>query len=267
MMNKNISIWDQNATGYDAYRPQAPAVLVDILTQFIQESNPGLVVDIGCGTGLSTFLWAKRARQVIGIEPNDDMRQQAEAKSTGGLDAKNVQFRAGLSTQTGLPDGSADIVTCSQSLHWMEPGPTFSEIARILRPGGIFAAYDYDWPPTIHWKIDVAYSALGGEIAKIIDKLGSKESIRHWHKEQHLMRMQTSSYFRYVKELVIHNVEMGNAERFLGLVSSNHIGRLLQQGVDEENIDFDNFKATVKKVLSDEPVPWYFSYHVRLGIK
>jgi ubiquinone/menaquinone biosynthesis C-methylase UbiE len=265
-MNNNVSIWNKNATGYDAYRPQAPAVLVDILTQLIQESNPGLVVDIGCGTGLSTFLWAEHARQVIGIEPNDDMRQQAEAKSIG-LDAKNVQFRAGFSTQTGLPDDCADIVTCSQSLHWMEPSPTFVEIARILRPGGIFAAYDYDWPPTIHWEIEVAYNALGKKVNKIIDKLGSEEGVQYWSKEQHLERIRTSGCFRYVKELVIHNVEMGNAERFLGLVSSNRIGRLLQQGANEDNLDFESFKATVRKVLSDEPVPWYFSYRVRLGVK
>jgi SAM-dependent methyltransferase len=38
------------------------------------------------------------------------------------------------------------LVTCSQSLHWMEPEPTFAEVARILRRGGVFAAYDYDWP-------------------------------------------------------------------------------------------------------------------------
>ena len=36
---------------------------------------------------------------------------------------------------TGLDEGSADIVTCSQSLQWMAPEPTLAEIARILRPG------------------------------------------------------------------------------------------------------------------------------------
>jgi SAM-dependent methyltransferase len=115
-MNNNVSIWSGNAAGYDAYRPQAPTVLLDILPQLIQEPNPDLVVDIGCGTGLSTFLWADRARQVIGIEPNDDMRWQAEVSKLD-LDTKNVQFHAGVSTQTGLPDGCASIVTCSQSLH------------------------------------------------------------------------------------------------------------------------------------------------------
>ena len=34
-----------------------------------------------------------------------------------------------------------------QALHWMEPAPTFGEVARLLRPGGVFAALDCDWPP------------------------------------------------------------------------------------------------------------------------
>ncbi len=48
-------------------------------------------------------------------------------------------------------EGTAGIVTCAQSFHWMEPESTFIEVARILRPGGVFAAYDYDRPPTVHW--------------------------------------------------------------------------------------------------------------------
>ncbi|HEX3641950.1 MAG TPA: class I SAM-dependent methyltransferase [Ktedonobacteraceae bacterium] len=265
-MNNNVSIWSENAAGYDAYRPQAPTVLPDILTQLIQEPNPSLVVDIGCGTGLSTFLWAERAQQVIGIEPNENMRRQAEARSID-LDTKNVQFYAGLSTRTGLPDDCASIVTCSQSLHWMEPEPTFAEIKRILRPGGLFAAYDYDWPPTIHWEVEAAYNALVERVDKIIDELGGEEGVQRWSKKQHLERIRASGQFRYVKELLVHNSEMGDAERFIGMVSSNRVGRVLKQAVSRENLGFDRFKATIRRVLSDEPVPWYFSYHVRLGIK
>lgn len=32
--------------------------------------------------------------------------------------------------------------TVAQALHWMEPASTLAEVARILRPGGVFAAYD-----------------------------------------------------------------------------------------------------------------------------
>lgn len=263
-MNNNVSIWNGNAAGYDAYRPQAPTVLLDILPQLIQEPNPALVVDIGCGTGLSTFLWADCARLVIGIEPNDDMRRQAEVSKVG-LDTKNVQFRAGVSTQTGLPDACASIVTCSQSLHWMEPEPTFAEIERILRPGGLFATYDYDWPPTIHWEVEVAYNELVERLDKIRQEFGG---VQRWPKKQHLERIQASGYFRYVKELVVHTIEMGNAERFIGMVSSSHIGRILKQAVGrEKDLGVDVFQATVRRVIGDEPMPWYFSYRVRLGIK
>ena len=93
---------------------------------------------------------------MIGIEPNADMRRQAERHES----LAGISYRDGLSTQTGLPDSSADIVTCSQSFHWMEPEPTLAEIARILRPGGVFAAVDCDWPPSLNWEVEAAYAFL-----------------------------------------------------------------------------------------------------------
>ena len=66
----------------------------------------------------------------------------------------------GLLQETGLPAGAADVVTCSQSFHWMEAEPTLAEAVRILRPGGVFAAYDYDWPPIVHWEVEAAFEEL-----------------------------------------------------------------------------------------------------------
>ncbi|MGH7866895.1 MAG: class I SAM-dependent methyltransferase, partial [Candidatus Dormibacteraceae bacterium] len=45
---------------------------------------------------------------------------------------------------TGLPEACADVVTCVQAFHWMDPEIVLPEVARILRPGGVFAAVDYD---------------------------------------------------------------------------------------------------------------------------
>src|SRR5262249_23414936 len=95
------------------------------------------------GTGLSIFLWTQRARQVLGIEPLDAMRHTAEAANT----APNVRFQSGVAQQAGLPDSAADIGTCAQALPCMEPDNAQAEVARILRTGGVFAAYDYDWLP------------------------------------------------------------------------------------------------------------------------
>lgn len=119
--------------------------------------RPVRVVDIASGTGLSTRLWKGRDATVVGIEPSPDMRAIAEKLKADDDTQSNISFWEGMSTRTGLPDACADIVTISQALHWMEPAPTFQEIARILRPRGVFAAIDCEFPPTIYPEIDQAY--------------------------------------------------------------------------------------------------------------
>ena len=97
---------------YDAYRPVPPPALLDLLCQVIQTPAPGLVVDLGSGTGLSTAVWAGRARRVIGIEPLAAMRRTAEAR----YQLPQVSFHDASAQHTGLPEGAADLVTCAQSL-------------------------------------------------------------------------------------------------------------------------------------------------------
>ena len=41
---------------YDQHRPEAPQEVVALLTGYL-ERKPSLVVDLGCGTGLSSFAW------------------------------------------------------------------------------------------------------------------------------------------------------------------------------------------------------------------
>lgn len=44
----------------------------------------------------------------------------------------DVRYISGFSDKTGLEDNSVDIVTCSQSFHWMNPETTLNEVSRIL---------------------------------------------------------------------------------------------------------------------------------------
>ncbi len=97
---------------------------------------------------------------MIGFEPSDDMREVALAKWEAIGKPSNLTFENRLSHELGIPLESTDIVTCSQSFHWMEPHSTLCEFARVLRPEGIFAAYDYDWPPVCDWKVDDRYQQL-----------------------------------------------------------------------------------------------------------
>lgn len=259
----NVERFAGFAALYDQYRPKPPTVLADVLAQLAQVDRPSLVVDLGCGTGLSTRFWSERAEQVLGVEPSEDMRRQAESQTV----ETNVSYRSGLSHSTGLPDGCADIVTCSQSFHWMGPDSTLAEAARILRRGGVFAAYDCDWPPTTsHWQAELAYGQLMERVSRLEKERCLVSDLKRWPKDQHLRRIRASGHFRFSKEIVLHHGEAGNAERLVGIaLSQGGVETLLKAGVSEAEIGLDVLRAAAG-ILGNEPRPWHFSYRVRAGI-
>jgi ubiquinone/menaquinone biosynthesis C-methylase UbiE len=260
----NLTRFSGFADTYDAYRPTPPAIVMDILTQMAQVQYPTLVVDIGCGTGLSTRLWATHAQKVIGIEPNADMRHHAQQATEDA----NVAYHEGLATATGLPGACADIVTCCQALHWMEPEPTFAEVARILRPWGVFAAIDCDWPPTIGWEIEKEYQVFMNRVSELEELHGVSQDVQRWAKKDHLSRMIASGQFRFSKEVLVHKVEQGDAVRLLGLARSfGGVASLLKHGLSEDEVGLTELRMAADKGLGDGQKPWYFSYRVRVAVK
>jgi len=71
-----------------------------------------------------------------------------------------------------------------------------------------------------------------------------------------------------VRETWVHSIEMGNAERLVGLARSHgSIGVLLRQGVGEAELGLGDLRVTAERTLGDEPRPWLLSYTVRIGVK
>lgn len=260
----NIARFTGFAAAYDEFRPAPPAVLAELLTALARVTRPALVVDLGCGTGLSTRYWADKADRVIGIEPTESMHAQATAVTA----QSNVSYREGFSHDNGLPDACADIVTCSQALHWMDPLPTFQEVRRILRPGGVFAAYDYDWPPaTGFWEVDAAFESCQQRGRALEKRLGVSEGVLQWSKEAHLARMRESGAFRHTREVVAHHHEPGNAERLVGvLCSQGWVRSLLKAGISETDIGINEVREVAGRLLGSEPRSWHWSSRIRLGI-
>lgn len=264
-MTETSEIWTGKAGSYDRARPAPPPVLLDLLAQLIDTPHPTLVVDLGSGTGLSTAVWGERAERVIGIEPNADMRKEAAHKAENHPYGPHIEYREGLAHQTGLPDGCADIVTAAQSFHWMEPTATLAEIARILRPGGLFAAYDYDSPPAIHWELDLLAQEVTLRLVGLIRERGLAPTLKIWPKEQHLNRMRESGHFRFTREVLLHAIEQGDAARFLKMMRSNAFSQMFQ--FTDQEIGLDRLTQAALHYLGSEAVPWYVSYRVRIGVK
>ncbi|KWX87348.1 SAM-dependent methyltransferase, partial [Paenibacillus riograndensis] len=100
---------------YDRYRPEAPPIVVELLTQYLGR-RPSLVADVGCGTGLSTFPWKDAADTVTGVEPNPDMLGKAlENLSLLEASAPSLSFSQRFSKQLPFSPASVDLTTCSHS--------------------------------------------------------------------------------------------------------------------------------------------------------
>ncbi len=264
-MRDSSDIWTGKASSYNRARPTPPPALLDLLTQLIQLPHPALVVDLGSGTGLSTAIWGERAEKVIGIEPNADMRKEAIHNVEGHPYAAHIEYRAGLAQQTGLPDACADIVTAAQSFHWMEPTATLAEIARILRPGGLFAAYDYDSAPTIHWELDQLAQEGSARIVELVRERGLAQSLKIWPQNKSLAPLRESAHFRFTREVLLHHIEQGDATRFLEMMRSNAFSQQFQ--FSDQEIGFDRLSSAAFQYIGSTAIPWYFSYRVRIGVK
>jgi SAM-dependent methyltransferase len=243
---------------YDRYRPSPPREVLGILAFAAGSEQPQLVVDLGCGTGLATRAWAERAEEVVGVEPNPRMLDRARTST----DRPNVRYVEAYGADTGLPDGEADLVTSFQSFHWMEPQPVLAEAVRILRVGGVFAACDYDVPPSVEPEVDAAFNALGQARREARLRLSTPAGSASWPKDRHLEQIRASGRFRYTRELVAHGWRATDAEGVVGLAES--IGWARTPEVADA---LERLRATANRVLGDETWPQLLCYRIRIGIK
>lgn len=248
------------AERYDAVRPRPPSVLLEWLPRLAGAEHPSLVVDLGSGTGHSARVWADCAREVVGVEPNAAMRRFAERVTS----APNVRYVAGSGEMVPLPDGCADLITCSQSLQWMEPDATFREVCRILRAGGVLAAYQYKSLTTPHWEPEAAWSELLERKARLRRERGLDRGSRRWPPSPE--RLEAAGCLEHVRELTLHSVEAGDAERLVSLArSEGSLATLLDDGVTESEVGLDRLREIAERTIGAVPCPWLIGYQVWIG--
>ena len=121
--------FERAAEEYERARAEYPPELLDGLPL----GENAEVLDLGAGTGKLTRLLTQRYRRVIAVEPLDGMRAILERV------VPEAESHAGTAEAIPLSDGSVDAVFAAQAFHWFANDAAVGEIARVLRPGGVFA--------------------------------------------------------------------------------------------------------------------------------
>ena len=123
----------RKAEVYAKYRPSYPKEILEILGAQIGFTKDKIVADIGSGTGILSRIFLDNGNFVYGIEPNDEMRSFAERNLSRY--PKFVSLNR-IAESTGLPNGTVDLVTAGQALHWFDRDSARHEFARILKTSG-----------------------------------------------------------------------------------------------------------------------------------
>lgn len=202
------SKFDTVAANYAAGRPDYPAELYDTLERVLGRPLAGAdAVDLGAGTGIASRQLARRGATVTAIELSGPMLAQLAATSPG------VRPVRGSATAVPLRANCADLVTCAQAWHWMDPALAIPEFVRILRPGGVFAAWwnqthrDSEWEHEQELRIEAAdpnWRQVSGPYGKRDAEFGENAGLSvqthafGWERtvalDQHLENLVSKSY-------------------------------------------------------------------------
>ena len=248
---------------YDKFRPYPPEDILFQTLNYLNKQKADVVVDLGCGTGISTAIWQDLANKIFGVEPSQEMIDVALNRN----DDEKIEYQLGYSNNVALPSSSVDIISCSQSFHWMEPVSTLKEIDRLLIKGGVMVIYDVIWPPSVNFLYEKLYAELFTQIERLTSQLKETVATR-WDKNEHFNNVRKSGHYTFAKETYFHKTEEITTEKLLGIaLSQGGLEALLKRGYSEEEIGLIAFEKQIREM---EQLPFEritYNYRVIYAIK
>lgn len=136
----NTQKFSGKADVYAAARPSYPKELFTFLKNKYHLGAGTVIADIASGTGKFTQPLVQMGCKVYAVEPNNDMRRQAELLLGGYENFISVN---GNAEHTGLADHCVDFISAAQAFHWFDPARFAAECKRIIKPNSkVFILYN-----------------------------------------------------------------------------------------------------------------------------
>ncbi len=140
------SPFDPVAADYDAGRPSYPDGVFTAIERTACQLRGAVVLDVGAGTGIATRQLAARGARTVAIDFGELMLRRARARDPG---LTCLQADGNMLPIRSL---SVDLTCFAQSWHWFDQHRASREVARVLRPGGCWAAWwSHAWADGEDW--------------------------------------------------------------------------------------------------------------------
>jgi len=127
--------FSSDSGGYARFRPGYPEGLFSWLARIAPGREQA--VDVACGSGQATRFLGRHFSRVVGLDASAEQVDQCRPEP-------GLEYRVARAEETGLEPDSADLVTVAQALHWFDLDRFYPEAGRILKPGGVLAAWTYE---------------------------------------------------------------------------------------------------------------------------
>ena len=139
-----------------AYAPEwLSEISPELTARFVGVGNPfhvrlpregERVLDVGCGCGVDTYVAARlvgRRGRAVGLDASPEMLAWPHHLATGAATECLPEFVEGSAERLPFEDASFDVVISNGVLNLVvDKDQAFSEIRRVLAPGGALAAAD-----------------------------------------------------------------------------------------------------------------------------
>lgn len=135
-MPKNYSdVFKSAAEYYAKYRPKFPPELFKYLIAKFNLNGQGRLLDLGCGTGNLTIPLAKYFEEVVGLDPEQEMLDQAKIEADSkGVD--NIQWLKMMAEDIDQSLGKFKLATMGLSFHWMDEQIVLDKLYSLIEEGG-----------------------------------------------------------------------------------------------------------------------------------
>lgn len=153
-MTKFKDHFSDASSDYKTYRPQYPKELFEFLATHTPTTHH--IWDCGCGNGQASVALAEVFQNVSASDASEEQIKQAELKP-------NISYSTSPAEVIAAADASLDMVSVAQAIHWFDHSAFFKEVDRVLKPGGVLAAWGYQLIYT-DTALDSIIEKLHGEI-------------------------------------------------------------------------------------------------------